>query len=273
MQRPRLSEELEEIRQAVPPQDLEALLQSKRVKQADGRLWFVHVAYGEPESRPIVADLDGNVWIGKTHDAYDLVHEEYGSGLSRLLGCNSPEIDSAVIGEKRYILSRFISSSREPIGSELANLGKHAVLPRLLVGTSQKGETYRFRTDIHPGQFLIGPDGSFYQIDFSPHPEQIFSTLELKARLLNLGLPCSPSDAVIAAQLQELKNHSFDRLYRGMTRVSRVVNAHQAEAISGLFQKTYAGIERILSHLEAAQPVETNGSLTHWGVFVNGQRI
>ncbi|MCH8004029.1 MAG: hypothetical protein IH934_05360 [Nanoarchaeota archaeon] len=82
---------VEEIGEIVGPK-LEEMLEDHLISQKDGGLFFTYWVNMEPyEHKPLVVDEQGQFWIGKRDGGSGLVFEEYGSHMSRLLDCPSPE--------------------------------------------------------------------------------------------------------------------------------------------------------------------------------------
>ena len=181
--------QLSDIRK-IAPLRLEEILQEPYISQKDGKLIFTYWVNMEPwEDKPLLVDNNGQFWIGKKSNGYNFVLEEYGRNISEFLGCPSPEVEYYDSNGSSQVLSKFVHHSRDPTLEELETRGQITLVPRLLAAYSGKitdgAERLfgRLDCDINRGNFLIGSNDTFYQIDFSRPVERLFTLSDIKGRL------------------------------------------------------------------------------------------
>lgn len=237
---------------------LEEIVAGHNVIQKHGRLFFNYFVNMElAEEKPLVADEDGNFWIGKMDHGTNLVFEEYGSSISRLLGCPSPQVDFALIDGRPYIMSRFVHPSSHPIPEEMREKGQAMLVPRLLASYSAKidnsGELLKGRLDCDAsiGQFLIDREGTLHQVDFSRPEERAFDTNHIKWRLNHYGLSANQDNPLVKGQLDAVAAYDSTQLYHEFTPISQLLFPSAAKQYSLMFFWNFNNIRRLLLAIDS----------------------
>ena len=240
----------------IAPLRLEAILAEPKVSQKGSRLLFTYWVHGEPyEDKPLLADEDGQFWIGKRNSGSTLLFEEYGSKMSGLLGCPSPEVDYDDSNGAGLVLSRFVDCSRNPYDEELRALGQVAVVPRLLSAYSgnikeKSGRLYgELDCDANHGNFLIDTNGVFYQIDFSRPLDEIIPLHDVKGMLNLWGLTADPENEAIEKQIAQLKEHDFFDLYMAFTKIASRRFPEVARKYQPMFAWNFENVGRLFHSL------------------------
>ncbi|MCH8004028.1 MAG: hypothetical protein IH934_05355 [Nanoarchaeota archaeon] len=167
-------------------------------------------------------------------------------------------IEYTDIGEKPYVLSKFIFPSHHPWIDELKVRGQVAIVPRLLAAyTMEIRDTSdilegRLDCDINRGQFLIDDNDTFYQLDFSRPVERRFSLNDVKRRLVLFGLTADPNNEVVMQQIHKLQQLSLHELYSEFTQRAQQVSPKQTEYYRDMFLWNINNINRLLHSLNIA---------------------
>lgn len=260
---------IEDIKAIAGPK-LEEMLQHPTINEKDDALIFTNWVNMEPYAEmPMVVDEQGQFWVGKRNDSANLVFEEYGSNMSRLLGCPSPEVDYTHIGEKPHVVSKFIFHSYHPPISELKERGQVILVPRLLVAYTmrmrEESEVLQGRLDcdINLGQFLIDDNDTFYQLDFSRPEEGRYYLNDVKRRLNTFGLTADATNEVIIQQIDQLNQSNPLELYSEFTKKSQQSSPEQVEHLKDMFLWNANNINRLLHVLDMANGEKPNYTIVH----------
>lgn len=249
---------IEDIK-AIADIKLDEMLENPTINEKDDALFFTYWVNMEPYAEmSLVVDEQGQFWIGKQNNRSNLVFEEYGSNMSQLLGCPSPEVDYTDIGEQPHVLSKFIFQSYHPQIDELKERGQVILVPRLLVAYTMRmrGESEvlegRLECDLNRGQFLIDDNDEFYQLDFSRPEEGRYYLSDVKKRLNTFGITADTTNEVIIQQLDQLNQFNPLELYFDFTKKSQQASPEQVEHLKDMFLWNANNINRLLHALNIA---------------------
>ncbi|MBS3100701.1 hypothetical protein J4204_01050 [Candidatus Woesearchaeota archaeon] len=250
--------DIADIRERVPLK-LEQLLKDSPVSVKEGKLFFTYWLNMEPwEDKPLLVDNEGQFWIGKNSSGSNLLFEEYGRNMSEFLGCPSPEVDYDDSNGKPLVLSKFIHPSRGHSLEELKARGQVTIVSRLLAAYSRKITdnqerlSGRLDCDINLHQFLIDSQDVFYQFDFSRPVGEILYFTDVKLKLNVFGLTADPDNEIIKRQIAQLRQCSFEELYKAYTKKSCQIFPDQTKNYLSMFLWNFNNIDRLLYSLHMA---------------------
>lgn len=258
---------------AITQSGLEQILGQDDIAQVNDSLFF-NYRYGMNRGlRPVVVDEQGRFWIGKEYSETDLVFETHGSNLSNFLGVPSPSIDCAEIDGKKYILSEFLFSVHYVEDGEMPAKGQAVLVPRLLTSKFRvKNEFYVvdvedcnlhfgkvvLDTDFNRANFLVDPNGTIHQIDFSLSYNvnccEIYRGIDYVQRSVKrYGISADPNTATISEQLKKLSGHNSSELVDYFTKNMASLHQKSLNRYRQNFVWAYNNIQNLLGLIMAPE--------------------